>query len=450
MRTGEIEPGAYFIAYFFPRIAVYDDIDGWNKYPYLGLQEFYNDFCHFKAAITVPEKYVVWATGSLKNCEEVLNADVCKRLINATQNDEVTTVISADDINANTVTAAHAANTWLFEATNVTDFVFATSDHYVWKSSSLVVDSSTMRRTRVDAVYNPAHKDFNEVINYARKTVELMSFKFPKWPFPYEHETIVDGLDQMEYPMMVNDNPLRDVAATIELTVHEIFHTMFPFYTGVNETKYGWMDEGWATIAEWQLSAQIDDTIKDYYGVKEYEHAAGSERDVPITTIDVTADQPFFLNSYPKPALGYMYVQDMLGDSLFTKALHYYIDQWKGKHPTPYDFFNCFNTGSGTNLNWFWKRWFFDTGVPDLAVTKVAHNGNNYNITISAKGTKPVPVDVTIYYRDKTSETIHKTIAVWQNADSTNISFSTNKKIKKITVGSMYVPDANRPNNVYK
>jgi len=151
-RTGEIEPNADFIAYFFPRVAVYDDIDGWNTYPYIGSQEFYNDFCHFNAAITVPANFIVWATGDLKNGAEVLNPVYFNRLQEAEKNDGITTVIDTTELSKKDFTPeGKAFNTWKYEASNVTDFAFATSDHYVWKSSSLVVDPKTNRRTRVDS-----------------------------------------------------------------------------------------------------------------------------------------------------------------------------------------------------------------------------------------------------------------------------------------------------------
>jgi hypothetical protein len=219
----------------------------------------------------------------------------------------------------------------------------------MWYASSLVVDPSTQRRARVDAIFNPAHHDYFRVIDFARRTVELMSYTFPAWPYPYPHETVFDGLDQMEYPMMVNDNPLEDRADEIELTDHEIFHTMFPFYMGINETKYGWMDEGWATIGEWLLSTIIDSTIEpDDYGMDAYDYSANYDFDLPITTLSSQQNSDsYFLNSYVKPAMGYLYVKDMLGDELFKKALHYYIQQWHGKHPMPLDFFNCMNAGSG-------------------------------------------------------------------------------------------------------
>jgi hypothetical protein len=450
IRTGEIEPGADFIAYFFPRIAVYDDIDGWNREPYTGPQEFYNDFGNFKAAITVPVNYVVWATGDLANCSEVLSDTYCQRLQQAEQQDGIINIIDSTDLKQKNITRQNASNTWKFSATNVTDFAFAVSDHYMWKSTSVVADAATKRRTRVDAVFNPAHKDYYEVVDFGRKTVWAMSHVFPRWPFPYSHISIFDGLDQMEYPMMVNDNPLESRAETIELVDHEVFHTMFPFYMGTNETKYGWMDEGWATIGEWIISSIIDSSITDDYGVGGYERAAGTENDAPINTLSTQmSGTSYFVNSYPKPALGYLYVKDMLGDSLFTAALHNYIKQWQGKHPIPFDFFNCMNTGSGKNLNWFWKKWFLDAGVADLSIKKVNKAAGGYNITIECSGNKPVPVDLTINYADGSKEQVHRSIAVWEKANTVTLTLSAKKSVKSIALGSTYVPDVNRKDNVW-
>jgi hypothetical protein len=450
IRTGEVEPDADFIAYFFPRVAVYDDIDGWNTFGYNGSQEFYNDFCDFDAYITVPKNFLVWATGELQNCSEVLRPAYCQRIARAEAGDDIISIVDTTDAK-DAITTDHPFNTWHYAAKEVTDFVFATSDHYIWKSSSLVVDPATKRRTRVDAVFNPKHKDYFMVASDARKTVESMSYRFPKWPYPYSHETVFDGLDQMEYPMMVNDNPVEDRAESVELTDHEIFHTMFPFYMGINETKYGWMDEGWATIGEWLISPMIDTTIVDYYGVRPYEVNAANELDLPIMTLTTQLNgTPMFLNSYPKPAFGYLYVKDMLGDSLFTKALHYYIQQWHGKHPMPFDFFNCMNAGSGKNLNWFWHRWFFDDGFPDLAISSVSPKLKSYNLTITSRGTKPTPINLTIFYADKTTEKIHRSIAVWEKANSIVINVPTNQKITKVILGSTYDPDINKKDNVYE
>jgi hypothetical protein len=452
IRTGQIDDGAFFIAYFFPRVAVYDDIDGWNQFPYKGSEEFYNDFCHFNAEITVPGDYQVWATGNLKNADEVYNPKYTKLIATASSQDKVTDIVTEADLAAGDITKKNPTNTWKFEADTVTDLVFATSNHYIWKASSLVVDPKTQRRTRVDAVFNAAHKDYFEVINYARKTVETMSYKFPKWPYPYPHETVFDGLDQMEYPMMVNDNPLEQSEDAIELTDHEIFHTMFPFYMGINETKYAFMDEGWATIGEWLVSPEIDPKITDLYGITAVENSAGAEQDAPIMTLTpALTGIGQFTNSYPKPAFGYLYVKEMLGDELFTKALHNYINLWHGKHPMPYDFFNCMNTGAGINMNWFWKNWFFDNGIPDLAISKVAHVAKKYTVTITKIGHKATPVHLTVFYADGSKQAVGTSIAAWAKDNKTTVlSFTAKGTIKQITLGTTYDVDSDKKNNIWK
>ena len=445
IRTGQVDEGAFFIAYFFPRIAVYDDIDGWNRNPYLGTQEFYNDFCDFNTSVTVPKDYLVWATGDLTNCSQVLNEKYCSRIREATSSDVIINIIDTTDLLKGNITAANPTNTWKFEANNVTDVAIGISNHYCWQSSGVMADKSTHRRTRVDAVFDNAHKDYYHVALDARKTVEAMSYSFPKWPYPYNHETVFDGLDQMEYPMMVNDNPLSNRAESIELTDHEIFHTMFPFYMGINETKYGWMDEGWATIGEWLISPMIDSSLVDEYGIAGVEATSGKEIDLPVTTLTTQLyGTAMFINSYPKPALGYLYVKDLLGDELFYKGLHHYFRNWNGKHPMPYDFFYSMNTGSGKNIDWFWKRWFFDGGATDLAIAKV--DGNN--ITIENVGGKPLPIDLTITFNDGTIQKIHRSIAAWEKEnDSVLINVPSSKKIKSIQLGSVYVPDINKKDN---
>ena len=451
IRTGEVDSGAYFIAYFFPRIAVYDDIDGWNRNPYLGTQEFYNDFCHFSVAITLPGDYLAWGTGDLVNRQEVLTDKYNRRIDAANTGDATVTIIDTGDLALRDITRHADSLTWKFVADSVTDFVFAVSNHYIWKASSPVVDPTTGRRTRVDAVFNPMHKDFYEVVDFARKTVQDMSYRFPAWPYPYPHETVFDGLDQMEYPMMVNDNPLDSRSESIELTDHEIFHTMFPFYMGVNETKYAWMDEGWATIGEWLISPVIDTSIIDEYGVDPYAKGAGKENDLPIITPSTQEEgNDYYLNSYPKPALGYLYVKDLLGDSLFLQGLHRYIRDWRGKHPAPLDFFGSMNAGSGRNLNWFWQRWFYDGGYPDLAITGLQHKKGGTAVIVVNKGGKPLPIDLTITFADGTTEKSHRSVGVWEKGNAKSvIPVLSGKDIRKVTLGSTYTPDSHPEDNVW-
>lgn len=450
IRTGQVDSGAFMIAYFFPRIAVYDDTDGWNEYPYVGKEEFYNDYCNFKVDITIPGDYQCWATGDLTNSDAVYQPKFAKRITQATNSDSVTNIITAADIKEGNITNANQSNTWKFEAKNVTDFAFAISNHYVWQASSVLVDPKTKRRTQVDAVYNPEHKAYQPVIGYARKTVELISYKIPGAPFPYPHQTIFEGLDATEYPMMVNNLPFEKDEA-VEFTVHEVFHALFPFYVGNNETKHSFLDEGWATFSEFSLSPLIDPKLADAYNMSDINNSAGSDQDVPIMTLTPQLyGKARFSDKDLKPAIGFHYVREMLGDSLFLKAIRYYIKQWNGKHPTPYDFFYCMNAGAGKDMNWFWKNWYFEKFAPDLAITKVNRIGQRYSVVVANNGGAAVPVHLLVYYKDGSKQAVDLSIACWEKGNKTiTTSFKSNKPLIKIVLGKPYDVDVNPKDNTW-
>ena len=451
IRTGEVDTGAFVIAYFFPRIAVYDDMDGWNEYPYMGKEEFYNDFCNFDVDITLPGNYQCWATGNLQNTAAVYEPQIAKRIIQAAENDSVTNVITVADIKAGHITKSNPTNTWKFKAENVTDFTFAISNHYVWQASSVLVDPKTGRRTRIDAVYNPEHKAYLPVINYGRQAVELISYKIPAIPFPYPHETVFEGLDAMEYPMMVNNLPFEKKDEAIELTVHEIFHALFPFFVGSNETKYSFMDEGWATFSEFSITPFIAPEFSETYNITDVNKSAGADQDVPVMTLTPQLyGKARFSDKDLKPALGFHYIREMLGDSLFFKAVRYYVSEWNGKHPNPYDFFYCMNKGAGRNMDWFWKNWFFEKNVPDLAISRVKKINNQYQIVVANVGTEIVPVHLTMYYQDGTKQSVSFSIACWAKGNrSVTATVGAGKKMIKVVLGKPYDVDVNPGNNVW-
>ncbi len=277
-----------------------------------------------------------------------------------------------------------------------------------------------------------------------------MSYDFPAVAFPYPHITIFDGLDQMEYPMMVNDNPEPDREENITLTDHEIFHTLFPFYMGINQTKYAWMDEGWATVAEWYISEKIDSSIHDNYGVNDVKEISGTENDVPLIIPATENKYSYFVNAYPKPGLIHWYLKDMLGDSLFRKSIQHYMSHWNGKHPVPWDFFNSVNTASGHDLNWFWQKWFYDYGSIDLAIKNVVKKDSAYEITVEMKGNKPVPVYLNADFSDGTKKQFHQSAMIWKNGNKEYIFIiHENISISKINLENMYVPDVNDKDNLY-
>lgn len=449
-RTGQIDNGSFFIAYFFPRIAVYDDIDGWNEYAYMGKEEFYNDYGNFKVSIRVPGDFSVWATGDLKNQDEVFQKIITERIGRAEKGDQVIDVITKDDLKNKLITLPAATHVWRFEATNVTDFAFAVSNNYTWKASSVMVDSVSKRRTRVDAVYNPEHKSYTPVVNYNRKTVELISHRFPNIPFPYSHETIVDGLDAMEYPMMVNNLPFEDPKDVVEFTAHEVFHSLFPFYVSTNETKFSFMDEGWATLTEFMFHPWIAPEVPLDYDISAVNDAAGLAEDVPLVTPTAQLyGTARFADKDLKPALALWYLKTMIGDKKFAEATGYYIRTWAGKHPTPYDFFNCLNKGTNINLDWYWKRWYFEKSVPDLAIKKVSAQQGKYRIVIANIGGAPVPIHLTVYLANGKQLQLSKPVSAWQTTSTCSFSITPKIKIIKIVLGDAYDADIDSKNNTW-
>lgn len=450
IRTGQVDSGAFVVAYFFPRIAVYDDIDGWDTYPYMGTEEFYNDYGNYTVEITVPDHYQVWATGELKNPEAVYDEKIINQINRAIQEDRIQDIITEIDIQRGHITQKNGWNTWEFEAENVSDFAFTASNHYIWKATSVIVDSITQRRTLVNAVYNPEHTNYTPVINYARTAVSLISDHFPGIPFPYPHITVFEGLDAMEYPMLVNNLPFEKEDAVM-LTMHEIFHSIFPFYVGTNETKYSFMDEGWATFTEFMLYPFFDAPYPNQYDINPLSSTAGTDYDVPVISLTPQLyGKARFAAKDLKPALAYLYVKEMLGEQQFKDALKFYISQWKGKHPTPNDFFYSFNQGAEADLNWFWKNWFYEKNIPDLAIDQVKQHGRKYTVVITRKGKAIVPIHLNILYQDGTRQIEKKDISCWANGDaSITIRFKSDKPIEKLILGTEYDADTNKENNTF-
>jgi hypothetical protein len=452
VRTGQVDSGSFFIAYFFPRIAVYDDIDGWDEYPYAGKEEFYNDYGDFNVSITVPGNYQVWATGDLTNPKAVYQSPILDRIRLAEKGDKLVDVITPVDLKRENITLKNKTNTWNFKALNVTDFAFGISNHYVWQAKSVVVDSVSNRRTRIDAVYNEDHTTYKKVADYTATTVKLISNEFPKIPFPYSHQTIFDGLDAMEYPMMVNMLPFEDHNEMLELTVHEVFHSIFPFYVGTNETKYSFMDEGWATLSEFTLSPLVDSSKPLAYDISAVNNSAGTAEDMPIITpTPQLYGKARFSNKDLKPALAMYYLEDLLGHQLFVTCVQSYVRTWAGKHPIPDDFFHCMERISGLDLKWFWKNWYYEKNVPDLAISKPESTNNGYSITVSSVGTLTVPIHLAISYTDGSKENFSRKIDCWKEGNrEVVIPIKTSKKVISVTLGDIYDVDINPDNNFWK
>lgn len=453
IRMGAYDSTSFFVAYWFPQIAVYDDIDGWDIINYTGQTETYNDFGNYEVELTVPKNFVVWATGVLQNPEEVFSEKILERYKKANLSDEIVKIIEEHDYDFGLITASKEKLTYKFKAEYVPDFAFALSNHYLWDGSSLIVDKNTGRRVFISAAYNPSSRDFYQVAEIARKSIESFSTHLPGFPYPYPVMTIFNGQGGMEFPMMCNDSSVPEIQGTVHLTSHEISHTYFPFFMGINERKYAWMDEGWATMIPFDFQTQnaegYDPRARNSSAYSEF---AGTDKDLPPMIPSYQMRGPSYRNaSYRRPAAAYDFLRNLLGDDLFKKCLNEYINRWNGKHPTPYDFFFTFDDVSKQNLSWYWKPWFFENKYPDLSIKKVNHKRNIIEITIQNKGGLPLPVLIKGTTSDNNSKLLYENTAeVWKNKNELKIKLKLNNKITQIELNNSQIPDVNQTDNIFK
>ncbi len=456
IRMGTYDSTSFFIGYWYPQMAVYDDIEGWDTYNFSGLQEFYNDFSDYDVTVTVPKNFVVWATGRLQNPSEVLRPKILERYLSAFKKEAIVHVITEKDLQEGNITAANDSNTFHFKAYHVPDFAFATSDHYLWDLSSLKLNTSPVRRVLIGAAYKDSAGHFDHVAEIAKKSVQYYSTEMPTVPFPYPSLTIFNGGGGMEYPMMVNESAINAWSSTVHVTTHEISHSYFPFMMGINERKYAWMDEGWATMLPFTLQHRLApeyDPIKRT--VQRYLQIAGSEYDIPmiVPTIVYGANaRVFYRNeSYNRPGIAYYLLEQMVGKDQFVKIMQEYIKRWQGKHPGPFDFFFTVNNVLNEDLSWFWKPWFFDFGYPDLALSLNGKKKDEIIVKVQKKGLLPVPICLQVQYADSSEEKIKKSINVWQNGTkAVLIPIKIKKPISQIILGNSHIPDVFKQDNVLK
>jgi hypothetical protein len=449
-REGMIDPTTYFLAYFYPRIAVYDDYAGWDRLPFVDSKEFYNDFNDYTLRVQAPANYIVWATGTLQNPDQVLQKAAAKRLKQSMTSDAVVHIATAADLAKKNITAQQPMNTWVWTAKDISDVTFGLSDHYVWDAASVVVDAKAKRRASVQAAYADSTVDFRQSVKNAQYALGWFSNP-ANWPgvaYPFPKMTAFQGFADMEYPMMVNDSPQKDPKFAQFVQDHEIAHTYFPFYMGINESRYAYMDEGWATtfellIGRTENGQEAADKLYKQFRVNGWINNIATPQDLPIITPSSELKSGYGNNAYGKPSLSYLALKDMLGDALFKKSLHEYMDRWHGKHPIPWDYFNSMSSASGQDLTWFFNNWFFTNGYIDLAVGPVSAN----SVTVNNVGGFAAPFDMQLEYTDGTKETLHQTAAVWRSNQQQAV-ITVPKAVKSVKLDGGIFMDANEKDNV--
>lgn len=454
-REGQIDETTFFVAYSYPRISVFDDYNGWDILPHTDRQEFYNDFNDYVFSVKAPKNYVVYATGDLLNPDEVLLPEFAERLKKSYTTDEVLHIANEQEMKSGIVTKQYDWNVWKFQANNITDVCFGLSDHYLWDASSVLVDKKTNRRASVQAAYDITGTDFVNSVKNNQFALDYFSNNWPGIPYPFSKMTAFQGFADMEYPMMCNDSQMGDPVFAQLVQDHEVAHTYFPFYMGINETRYAFMDEGWATTFEYLIGIEehgkeAADKFYKEFRVQQYITDSSTEEDQPIIAMSTqVSGAGYGNNSYGKASLSYLALKDMLGDVVFKKALHDYMNNWNGKHPIPWDFFNSVNTSTGKNLNWFFNNWFFTNYYLDISVKNVSTD--NKSITVENVGGFAIPFDVNIVYADNSKETLHQTPAIWEkNKKLAKITLKGTKKVKEVHLDGGIFMDATPKNNDWK
>jgi hypothetical protein len=456
-REGEIDSTTFYVAYSYPRISVYDDYNGWDLIPHTGRQEFYNDFNDDNLAVRVPKNYVVWATGNLLNPDEVLQPAIAKRLKDSYTSDNVIHVASFNEMQQQKVTQQNEWNVWKFSADHLTDVCFATSKNYVWDAASVLVDEKNNRRASVQAAYNDTAKDYHQYTKWSQHSLKFFSTKWPGVSYPFPKMTSFQGHADMEYPMMINDATTENLKFAQMVQDHEIAHTYFPFYMGINETRYAFMDEGWATTFEYLIGQEENgkayaDSVYKSFRIRRYINDPSAEEDQPIISMSTqVSGSGYGNNSYGKASLSYLALKDLLGDSTFKKALHHYMDAWHGKHPIPWDYFNSMSAGAGENLNWFFQNWFFTNNYIDLKIDTVTREKDFYTVTVKNVGGFAIPFNVKIIYADGQNASLHESPVIWKNNQKKQLfKISSKKIIKSIELDGGIFMDYTPDDNAWK
>jgi hypothetical protein len=452
----------FYIAYWYPQLAVYDDVNGWQTDQYLATAEFYMDYADYDVTLTVPAGWLVGATGELANAEQVLTAPVRARWAEARRSPVPVHVVAESERGAARATTAgeNGRLAWRFRASNVRDFAWGTSDRYLWDAWHAVVGDRTgdakPDTALVQSFYRPSRIPWawDHSAEYARHSIEFLSGYL--WPYPYPQMTAVDGVTSctgMEYPMMTCIGGMRDTLALYSVIVHEFGHMWFPMQVGSDEKRHAWQDEGLTRFNQAQA-------MREYFRGYDLERLArnaylGQARSGEEVELMRHGDlypagtAAYSIASYQKMATNLASLRALLGRETFERAYREYGRRWVNKHPTANDFFNAFEDVSGRKLDWFWRTWFYETWTLDQTVADVRAAGDSTEIVIDDHGLAPMPVRLAITREGGAVQRAEIPVDVWlRGARRTSIRVASTPRIVKVEIDPEEAfPDIDRGNN---
>ena len=445
----------YQIGQWYPRMCVYDDAEGWNTLPYMGVGEFYCEYGDFDYYITAPASMIVAGSGDLQNPAEVLSTTQQTRLAEASRSDKTVVIIKSGEVSDNGKRTGTL--TWHFKMQNSRDIAWAASKAFLWDAARVNLPSG---RKCIAMSYYPSESNeassWQRATEYLKKSIEIYSRKYFEYPWNSAANSAGPVLG-MEYPGTIFCEGSNGGKVLWNDITHEIGHNWFPMIVGSNERKYMWMDEGLNTFINEYSSEQFNKGEYEEQDVRLAKKSANKpgEQHEPLMMPPEALALKDYGQYYSKTALGLNILRNkVLGADRFDYAFNQYIKNWAFRHPLPYDFFRTMNDAAGEDLNWFWYEWFFTGWQLDQAIDSVSYYDDKPEkgafITLVNQQKMAMPVDIKITQANGKTETLHLPVEVWQRGPVWTIKYPSTSAITSIVLDpDNQLPDVNRKNNVW-
>ncbi len=448
----------YAIAQWYPRMCVFDDIEGWNTLPYLGAGEFYLDYGNFDYTITAPAKELIVGSGELQNPQDVLTATQIKRLAEARKSDKTVMIRTAQEVTDPSSRPQKQNCIWHFKLNNARDVSWAASTAFIWDAARMNLPSG--RKALAMSVYPveaAGDSAWGRATEYTKGSIENYSKRW--YEYPYNTATnVASNISGMEYPSIVFCNSKSKGRGLFGVTDHEFGHTWFPMVVGSNERKYGWMDEGFNTFIN--TLAALDFNNGEYKPRPQnksflYKYMFSDKSETMMSEPDALKESNIGLALYLKPGYALTLLRDeILGPKLFDYAFQTYIKRWAYKHPTPWDFFRTMENVGGEDLGWFWKGMFIENYKLDQAITDVKYIDNDpaKGALVTIKNVDKMAMPIYLQYETVSGKTEMEKIPVevWQNGDTWIQKLNTTENLKSVTIDPERIfPDINFENNTW-